>query len=257
MRKLLENGLINKGIRDKIVVTTKGAHPDLSTMDVQRLSFEEIKSDLEESLVNLSVDKVDLYWLHRDDANRNVKEIIDSLEYFVQKGMIRYYACSNWSTERIEEANSYARSINALGFTANQMMWSLAKPKAEALFDKNMKRMTDAMKDMHKRTKIAAIPYSAQANGYFSMMDNGIVSDIPSDMLEKYDSDINRGRYRRIKELTMKYETTIPSIVLSYLMNQAFTVIPTAGFENFEQMNMLLKDVDVKLTQEDLDYLDG
>jgi aryl-alcohol dehydrogenase-like predicted oxidoreductase len=247
----------NKGIRDDIVLTTKGAHPGLSTMDVQRLSAEEIRGDLEESLNNLNADVIDLYWIHRDDESRDVEEIIRTLESFVSEGKIRYYACSNWSAERIEKAYDYAREQGATGFVANQMMWSLAVPNTQAIFDKNMKRMTDEMKELHLKTGMAAIPYSAQANGYFSMLDSMKITDIPQDVLDKYNNDINLSRYKKIKELTMKYDTTIPAIILSYIINQPFVAIPTAGFENFEQMQNLLRDVDLELSSEDIKYLEG
>jgi aryl-alcohol dehydrogenase-like predicted oxidoreductase len=55
----------------------------------------------------------------------------------------------------------------------------------------------------------------------------------------------------------MKYDTTIPAIILSYIINQPFVAIPTAGFENFEQMQNLLRDVDLELSSEDIKYLEG
>jgi len=65
--------------RGRLVVTTKGAHPDLKTMSVQRLSKEEISADVDDSLKNLQTDYIDLYWLHRDDPNRCVGEILERL----------------------------------------------------------------------------------------------------------------------------------------------------------------------------------
>ena len=255
--KTIGKWIKNKGVREDIVLTTKGAHPQLATLNIQRLSREEIRADLEDSLKNLGADVIDLYWLHRDDEGRQAGEIIDVMEELADEGKIRYYACSNWSAERLSEAQKYAHARGVKGFVANQMMWSAAFPNPQAMFDSNMKRMTDKMKEFHIETGMAAIPYSSQANGYFSLLDSTLVSGIPRDILDKYNNDINRLRYKRIKELSMKYDTTIPAIVLSYLVSQVFTVIPTAGFENCEQMQILLKDIDLRLTQEDVRFLEG
>ncbi len=255
--KTIGKWIKNKGTRQDLVLTTKGAHPELNTMDKQRLSREEIREDLEESLKNLGADVIDLYWVHRDDEQRDAEEIIDTLELFVAEGKIRYYACSNWSAKRIKKAYDYAREKGIKGFVANQMMWSLAIPNVQAMYDKNMKSMTDEMKKMHLKTGMAAIPYSAQANGYYSLLDSMSMMDIPQDILDKYNNDINKSRYKRIKELTMKYDTTIPVIILSYIINQPFAAIPTAGFESREQMQNLLKGIDLGLTPEDIKYLEG
>src|SRR5215212_2523559 len=63
------------GLREQIVLGTKGAHPDLSTMGIARLARADIVRDLDESLDHLQTDYIDLYWLHRDDPERPVGEI--------------------------------------------------------------------------------------------------------------------------------------------------------------------------------------
>ena len=44
---------------------------------VKRLAPEQIRGDLEDSLLNLKTDYIDLYYLHQDDPLRDVGEIID------------------------------------------------------------------------------------------------------------------------------------------------------------------------------------
>lgn len=243
--------------RDSIVLTTKGAHPFLSSMNVQRLSREEISADLDDSLKNLGVDYIDLYWLHRDDPNRSVDEIIETLETFVKDGRIRYYSCSNWRVSRINAACEYAGKHNITGFVADQMMWSLAEPNKEAMFDPNMVSMDAELKGFHEKTSMAAIPYSSQANGYFSWIEGSDRREPPKDVLAKYDNSINRARYERVKELSARSGASIPGVILAYLINQPFTVIPAAGFDSKQQMKELLKDSDLILTPEDIKYLEA
>jgi hypothetical protein len=69
-----------RGTRDQIVLSTKGAHPKLESMDVPLLSKAEIQEDLDSSLRRLSVEQIDLYWLHRDSTGYPVAEILESLE---------------------------------------------------------------------------------------------------------------------------------------------------------------------------------
>ena len=47
----------NPDKREKIVISTKGGHPELETMDVSRLSKKELERDLDESLSALTIIK--------------------------------------------------------------------------------------------------------------------------------------------------------------------------------------------------------
>lgn len=88
-------------LRSKLVVATKGACHALETPNIKRLAPEEIREDLESSLKSLQTDYIDLYYLHADDPKREVGEIIETLNSFVREGKVRYFACSNWSAERM------------------------------------------------------------------------------------------------------------------------------------------------------------
>ena len=85
----------------------ESAHPDLRTMHVASVA-RRIVSDLDSSLRNLRTDVIDLYWLHRDDVRRPVGEILETLNEQVQAGKIRYFGCSNWTAQRIREAQDHA-----------------------------------------------------------------------------------------------------------------------------------------------------
>ena len=53
------------------IVATKGAHPNLATMRISRLTPAEIAADVSASLEALGVEAIDLYWLHRDDPGHS------------------------------------------------------------------------------------------------------------------------------------------------------------------------------------------
>ncbi len=102
--KVIGEWLRERRTRDQIVLSTKGAHPKLGTMEVPRLSKAEIQSDLDSSLRRLGVENIDLYWLHRDSPGYPVEEILESLEAFRKAGKIKYAGFSNWTQSRAEAA---------------------------------------------------------------------------------------------------------------------------------------------------------
>src|SRR5579862_172666 len=94
--KVIGAWMEERGCRSKVVVGTKGAHFDLATPAISRVSPAEIMKDLDESLASLRTDCIDLYWLHRDDPTRPVVEIIDVLDSAQSAGKIHWYGASNW-----------------------------------------------------------------------------------------------------------------------------------------------------------------
>ena len=109
--KVIGEWLRERRTRDQIVLSTKGAHPKLESMDVPRLSKAEIQADLDSSLQRLGVEHIDLYWLHRDSPGYPVEEILESLETFRKAGKIKYAGFSNWTQSRAEEARLAAERL--------------------------------------------------------------------------------------------------------------------------------------------------
>ena len=89
----------HRGRRDDLVIMTKGGHPKMDTMNISRMSKEDMEYDLNLSLKALGIDCIDIYFYHRDDLSQPVSDLIGVMESFVKQGKIRYYGCSNWTTE--------------------------------------------------------------------------------------------------------------------------------------------------------------
>nr|MBA2760335.1 aldo/keto reductase [Chloroflexia bacterium] len=66
--------LASRGVRDQTVILGKGAHPYDGR---DRVTPEDITSDLHESLDRMGVDVIDLYVLHRDNPDVPVGPIVD------------------------------------------------------------------------------------------------------------------------------------------------------------------------------------
>lgn len=99
--------LASRPHRDRVIVATKGGHPAWTDLHSPRLSRQDVTDDCEQSLSALGLDTIPLYWLHRDDPTRPVEDIIATLEWLRERGKIRYYGFSNWSTARMKVALRY------------------------------------------------------------------------------------------------------------------------------------------------------
>jgi aryl-alcohol dehydrogenase-like predicted oxidoreductase len=243
--------------RAQVIVATKGAHPELSTMHKPRLAPKFVVADLEQSLRNLQTDYIDLYWLHRDDPTRPVAEIIDTLHAQVIAGKIRAFGCSNWRAARITAAQHYAHTRGYTGFVANQMLWSLATVDAQNLSDPTMVNMDSALYSLHRQINLAAIPYASQANGYFQRLAAGTLDAMPPASRRLYDTPANRARYARIQMLAADSGLTVTAIVLGYLRGQPFPTIPIIGCHTLAQLEDSCRAADTRLSIEQIAFLEG
>lgn len=243
--RIIGDWLVSRGVRDRVVVATKGGHPDLVDK-IPRLSFGEMETDLHGSLEKLQVDVIDLYYLHRDDPQRSVAELLDVLHAFQQAGKIRHYACSNWTPSRMQEAYNYAKAQGYSGFVANQMRWSVAGFLAKPPADKTMCAMDRETMDFHAQTGMAAIPYNSQGGGFFSKL------DVDSQSVEKSGSYTkgNLKLYAYLKQVAQELGVAISQIVLAYFWAQPFVSVPIVGCRNLEQLNDSLLAVDCELSED-------
>jgi len=251
--------LAERGLRGQMIIGTKGAHPDLRNMDVPRLNSEDIRKDLRESLESLQVDAIDIYWLHRDDPNHDVRDIIMTMNDLVEQGHIKYFGCSNWRPQRIREAMKCASENGLKGFVGNQMMWSLAVSNMKVMGDDPILRTLAEMDgdtfEFHRMTQLTAIPYSSQARGFFTKMERGIaLGDWDRRM---YYNDENLRRFERCKHLALEMGRPITHIVLGYLMSAPFTTIPIIGCRTVEQLSESVGAADLVLTPDAMQYLSG
>ena len=188
--RIIGEYLNESGLRRDIVISTKGGHPDLSDMDLSKISPEGVWKDLNESLEYLNTDYIDLYFLHRDNPGIPAGEFLDVLEEAKKQGKIRYYGCSNWTLNRIIEAENYAKKHNLTGFVCNQLMWSLADINSNGITDKTLVFMDEETYEHHKKTGMNTMAYTAAAKGYFTKLLNQ--KSIPEQISARYDTRSNR-----------------------------------------------------------------
>lgn len=252
--KTIGQWLQTKKNRDRVVIGTKGAHPDFSNMNLPRLSKQDIISDLEGSLRALKTDYIDIFWLHRDDENRSVEEILECLNAQVKSGKILSFGCSNWKASRIAEVLEYADKNKMMKFVGNQNMWSYAEPNVENIEDKTLVVMDDKTKAIHLNNELAAIPFSSQANGFFTKIEEDNLSD---QVKKLYYSEENIARFNRAKKVSKTYGTTVSDVVLAYLTSQPFVTIPVVGCRTKLQLKDSLKASDLIFSKETLNYLEN
>ena len=251
--KIIGRWMADRGNRDGIFLSTKGGHPPFSDMRRSRLSPEDIRNDMEDSLEDLQTDHVEIYWLHRDDEQRPVGGIMETLQGLVEKGYARMVGVSNWKPARIREANAWAEAHGLLRLAANQPQFSLAKQQFFA--DPTTRGMDEETWKMHAETGIVCCCFTAQAHGYFTRLDGQGEGALPENLRREFDSPENRAILDRIREVRQETGLSVNSIALAWLISQPFPTFPLAGASRVEHVEALREAGDALLTDRQRDLL--
>ena len=236
--------------REDVVILTKGAHHD---QNGTRVNPEAISKDLFESLERLGTDYIDLYALHRDDPNVPVNVIIDALNEHIAAGRIKAIGGSNWTVQRLQEANEYAAANGLVGFTFSSPNLSLAKAKEP--FWAGCVSADAADCQWHEKYQIPLLSWSSQARGFFTgRFSSNNYSN--ADLVRVFYSDENWERLRRAEELAKEKGVSTIQIALAYVLNQPFPSCALIGAQNEAELNSCYEGSKIVLTQEEIKWLE-
>lgn len=239
-----------RGNRDSLVILTKGAHHD---QNGPRVNPEAIRSDLMTSLERLQTNFVELYALHRDDESVPVAVILEALNEHIEGGRIGAIGASNWTWQRMQEANDYAASNGLTGFTFSSPNLSLAK--ANEPFWAGCVSADQQTLDWHEQTQLPLLSWSSQARGFFTGRFTPEVRD-NEDLVRVFYSDDNWERLRRAEQLAADKNTTTIQIALAYVLNQPFPTCALIGAQNREELLSCEQGAGITLTRDELNWLD-
>lgn len=234
-----------KSRKKPIVVATKGGHYDLATRR-KRITLADLTFDLDSSLKSLGLDCIDLYYLHRDDPDLPIGEIMEMMNTFVRAGKIRALGASNFSPERVEAANKYAAEHGIRGFSALSNQYSLARvnPGRNTNRDPSLWICDDAELAFHSRTGIPLIPYQATARGYFAKL--AAKKPIPSGLSEAYDNRSNREEFERLITLSKETGKSVQTLSITEMVRRAdFPLIPVVGVSRVEHLNDIFDAMEI------------
>ena len=245
------------GIRDEVVVITKGGFPFAD--GEHRLSREELTFDVERSLEHLKVDYIDLYFLHYDDPNAPIALIMETLNAYHQQGMIRAIGVSNWTTKRIAAANTYARAHHLAPVVASSVHLSLI-PWAYPLWKGAVSLATDGTGDSelpwYVAHRLPLLAYSPLSRGFFAdWFDPDSLEPRSMKIQQAFGSEKNVEKKRRVEALAKRKGYTRAQIALAYVLNQPLDVYTIVGVNDVRKLQENRDAVDIELTKEELEWL--
>ncbi|MDK4717145.1 aldo/keto reductase [Rhizobium sp. CNPSo 4039] len=235
--------------REEIVLIGKGAHSPLCYPDV-------IAKQLDQSLNRLKTDYVDIYFMHRDNTDVPVGEFVDAMDAEVKAGRIRgIFGGSNWTRARFDEAIAYAEKNGKTAPAALSNNFSLAE-MLDPIWAGCIAASDDEWKAWLNAKQIPNFAWSSQGRGFFTDRAGRDKRD-DEELVRVWYSDRNFGRRDRAIELAQKLGRSPIHIALAYVVAQPFPVIPLIGPRTIAELEDSLSALDIKLTPEQVKWLEG
>jgi len=246
----------DRGIRDQIVMLGKGGHP---TGGQTVVPPEQITRELNESLERLGFDYIDLYILHRD-PQLPVGEIIDLLNEQKDAGRIRAFGGSNWTHDRIAEANAYAEAGGRTPLAASSPHFSLAvqvKPVWADCLGISGPDGADA-RAWYAEADLPLITWSSIARGFFS----GKVTRDDDSVLEECSRQgfcypENFDRLERAFQMAAEKGVSVPQLAVAYVLNYPLNIFALVGPCTPQEFQENLAALAIELTPEELAWLES
>lgn len=244
---MLGRWVANRGVREDVVVITKGAH-------TPHCDPESITRQLMESLERQGTEYADIYMMHRDNPDVPVGEFVDVLDRHAKAGRIRVFGGSNWSPERFDEANAYAASHGLQGFAVLSNHFGLAE--AYDVPWAGCRHVTDAAsKAWLAERQVPLLPWSSQARGFFTGRARP-EDRSDAELVRCYYSDANFERLRRAEELGAAYGVAATAIALAFVLNQPFPTFPLFGPRSIAECRSSMSALAIELSPEQVAWLD-
>jgi predicted dehydrogenase/aryl-alcohol dehydrogenase-like predicted oxidoreductase len=218
---VLGQWIASRGVASEVVVIVKGAHTPYCTP-------RSIETQLDISLDRLGLDRAPVYIMHRDNPDVPVDELVDALDRLSAAGKIGAFGGSNWSVERFDSANRYARESGRKPMTFLNNNLSLAvmeRPVWKGCVSSNNLKTLAYLRNH----RVNHLSWSSQARGYFlpSSLRNRLPAGTSPDVC--FGSEANEERRSRAVQIARKYNVSPHNVATAWALTQSFPSLALIG----------------------------
>jgi len=199
-------------------------------------SADHLRSELESSLKRLSVDHVDLFYIHRREADRPIEEVVETLLQFKQEGKIGGFGFSEISPASLKRANAVAP------VTAVQSEYSLWSRQPEL-------GMVQACNDLG----VAFVAFCPLGRGIFAAQAPDRANFGEADFRIANPRFLEPNLTRNInavapfKDYARDLGTTPIALAIAWLLSRGQHVVPIPGTRSATHLQDCAKGTDLKL----------
>jgi len=245
---IIGNWMKSRGNHDRVVVVTKvGSDMGQGKKD---LSAAYIERAVEASLMRLQVEAIDLYLSHWPDPATPYEETLGAYAKLLKAGKVRYVGCSNLDAGQLTAALSVASQRGLPRYEVLQPEYNL--------YDRGS--FDGPLAELCRKENIGVITYFSLAKGFLSGKYRSEADLGKSPRGEGVRAYLNaRGRriLAALEAVSARRSAAFAEVALAWAMAKPGVTAPIASATSLEQMESLIRSVQLKLTAEDMAELDA
>lgn len=231
--------LQESGARDRVLIATKvGMMPG-------GLKPDRIRDAVQGSLGRLGVDRIDLYFAHKDDPGVPLDEVLGAFAELMDAGIVRAIGASNYSADRLAEALRVADEKGLPRFSAMQ-------PELN-LLDRGQYR--GALQDLCIAEGLGVVTYFSLASGYLSgkyRSDDDVGKSPRGPRVKPYIAGKGPAMLTAMDRVAEETGASLSQIALAWVAAQPGVTAPIASATSVKQLDEIMGSEDLALSEEQL-----
>ncbi len=228
--------------RDKVVIATKFGFTRAFGCDSRPSHIREVA---ENSLRNLGVDHLDLFYQHRVDPDVPIEDVAGTVGDLIRQGKVRWFGLSEAGAQTIRKAHA-VQPVSAL-----QTEYSV--------FERDVEQLLPTIRELG----IALVAYSPLGRGFLTAAVKPAAEYEKGD-LRRTDPRWQPGNFERnveaVRRLTAYADSkglTVAQLALAWLLAQGDDVVAIPGTRQRGRLAENIAAADIVLTQQDVDHVRG
>jgi aryl-alcohol dehydrogenase-like predicted oxidoreductase len=212
----------------------------------QGLSRKAILEQVEASLSRLGTDHIDLYQIHRFDANTPVEETMEALHDIVKAGKVLYLGASSmfaWQFAKLQHAADLGRWTR---FVSMQNQYNLLRRQEE-----------HELMPMCADMGVGLVPYSPQGKGRLARPwgEQSLRSTVDK-VVQSFDSPLDEPVVNAVERIAEARGVSMAQVALAWVLKNPAVSAPIIGATKPHHLPEAVAALDLHLTDEEVQALE-
>lgn len=232
-----------KGISSNLKMQTKNNKGQEIDVHVYA-GKESVILECENSLRRLKTDYIDLYQIHWPDETTPISETFEAVTRLIEQGKVRYAGVCNYNVEQMKEAEK------TIPLVSNQIPFSIVKRKVE-----------EEIVPYCIREGKSVLAYSPLQGGLLTgkMKPGQVFAEGDHRIGDPYYTDASimdiNDRLEKLKPMAAEKKATLSQLIIRWTIERSGITVALVGARNPEQSIQNAKSIEVKLTPEDIRFI--
>ena len=252
--RIVGEALEQDGRRRNTILATKFNFPQGEDVNARGVSRRHLIDACDASLLRLRTDWIDLYQMHRCNADVPIDETLRAFEDLVRMGKVRYVGCSNYPAWRLGEALRAADRLGVSGYISVQPRYNLLYREIEV-----------ELLPLCRDQGIGVIVYNPLAGGFLSgkyrpgqAVEEGTRFTLGTSAQmyqQRYWQDAQFDAVETLKAVVEAQGLNMVSVAVAWVLAQPFPSFALFGPRSAGEIVSTLPALDIALGDDDVAWL--